>query len=166
MVRLCAAESVPHLPTMQPTSVMGYDDLRARLRRHLSQAMRDRDRVATAVLRDAIAALDNAEAVDPGDEVVSQVSEHVAGGVVGLGAAEAERRLLDAETQRAICKRKSRRGSPPQRRTRNAGKARAADNSGWRLMYCLPCSRPPMGATRARFQRFDPSTTDCASSQL
>ena len=26
---------------------MGYDDLRARLRRHLGQAMRDRDRVAT-----------------------------------------------------------------------------------------------------------------------
>jgi uncharacterized protein len=98
----CAAESLPHRPTLQPTSVMEYDDLRACLRWHLSQAMRDRDRVTTAVFRDAIAALDNAEAVDPGDQVVPQVSEHVAGGVVGLGAAEAERRLLDAETQRAI----------------------------------------------------------------
>ena len=98
----CAAESVLHRPTQPTTPVMRYDDLRARLRRHLSEAMRDRDPVATAVLRGSIAALDNAEAVDPGDEMTSQVSEHVAGGVVGVGAAEVERRLLDAETQLAI----------------------------------------------------------------
>ena len=77
-------------------------DLREQLRRRLSQAMRDRDRVATAALRDAIAALDNAEAVDPGEDVTSATSEYVAGGVVGLGAAEAERRVLDLESQRAI----------------------------------------------------------------
>ena len=77
-------------------------DLREQLRRRLSQAMRDRDRVATAALRDVIAALDNAEAVDPGEDVTSAASEYVAGGVVGLGAAEAERRVLDLESQRAI----------------------------------------------------------------
>ncbi len=77
-------------------------DLREELRRHLNQAMRDRDRVATAALRDAIAALDNAEAIDPGDDVTSAASEYVAGGVVGLGAAEAERRVLDLVSQRAI----------------------------------------------------------------
>jgi hypothetical protein len=77
-------------------------DLREELRRHLNQAMRDRDRVATAALRDAIAALDNAEAIDPSDDVTSAASEYVAGGVVGLGAAEAERRVLDLVSQRAI----------------------------------------------------------------
>jgi uncharacterized protein YqeY len=77
-------------------------DLREELRRHLNQAMRDRDRVATAALRDAIAALDNAEAIDPGDDVTSAASEYVAGGVVGLGAAEAERRVLDLVSQQAI----------------------------------------------------------------
>jgi uncharacterized protein YqeY len=79
------------------------DDLRAHLRRKLRAAVRDRDRIAVGALRDAIAALDNAEAVEPG-ETATAVSEFVAGGVVGLGAAEAERRVLDAESQRAIVK--------------------------------------------------------------
>jgi uncharacterized protein len=78
------------------------DDLRPRLRRQLSAAVRDRDRIAVNALRDAIAALDNAEAVEPGQDVPAQVSEHVAGGVVGLGAAEVERRILDPESQRSI----------------------------------------------------------------
>jgi uncharacterized protein len=78
------------------------DDLRSRLRRQVSTAVRDRDRIAVNALRDAIAALDNAEAVEPGQDVPAQVSEHVAGGVVGLGAAEVERRILDPESQRSI----------------------------------------------------------------
>ena len=77
-------------------------DLRGQLRRHLNRAMRDHDRVATGALRDAIAALDNAEAIDPGDDVTFAANEYVAGGAVGLGAAEAERRVLDVESQRAI----------------------------------------------------------------
>jgi uncharacterized protein len=79
------------------------DDLRAHLRRQLRAAVRGRDRIAVGALRDAIAALDNAEAVEPG-ETVTIVSEFVAGGAVGLGAAEAERRVLDAEAQSAIVK--------------------------------------------------------------
>jgi hypothetical protein len=43
------------------------DDLRAHLRRQLRAAVRDRDRIAVGALRDAIAALDNAEAVEPGE---------------------------------------------------------------------------------------------------
>lgn len=81
---------------------MQTDDLRSHLRRQLSAAVRDRDRIAVGALREAIAALDNAEAVEPGHDVPTQVSEHVAGGVVGLGAAEVERRILDAESQRSI----------------------------------------------------------------
>ena len=77
-------------------------DLRPPLRRQLKAAMRDRDRIAVSALRDAIAALDNAEAVEPGQDVPAQVSEHVAGGVVGLAAAELERRILDPASQRSI----------------------------------------------------------------
>ena len=55
-----------------------------------------------AALREAIAALDNAEAIPPDGDLKAEAGEYVAGGVVGLGAAEAERRILDAETQRAI----------------------------------------------------------------
>jgi uncharacterized protein len=78
------------------------DDLRPVLRRHLGAAVRHRDRIAVAALREAIAALDNAEAIPADGDLKAAASEYVAGGVVGLGAAEAERRILDAETQRAI----------------------------------------------------------------
>jgi hypothetical protein len=78
------------------------DDLRTGLRQQLSVALRDRDRIAVAALREAIAALDNAEAIPPAADLTAQSSEYVAGAAVGLGAAEAERRILDAEAQRAI----------------------------------------------------------------
>ena len=78
------------------------DDLRAGLRQQLSVALRDRDRIAVAALREAIAALDNAEAILPDGDLQAGSSEYVAGGVVGLGAADAERRILDAGEQRAI----------------------------------------------------------------
>ena len=78
---------------------MRSGDLRTRLREQLRAAVRERDRIAIAALRDAIAALDNAEAVEPGEMQSAASSEYVAGGVVGLGAA---RRALDPEAQRAI----------------------------------------------------------------
>jgi hypothetical protein len=82
---------------------MSSEDLRRPLRQQLSRAVRERDRIAVGALRDAIAALDNAEAVEPDvDAVPPPSSEYVAGGVVGLGAAEAQRRMLDTESQRAI----------------------------------------------------------------
>ena len=81
---------------------MRSGDLRIRLREQLRAAVRERDRIAVAALRDAIAALDNAEAVKPGAVQSAASSEYVAGGVVGLGAAEAARRALDPEAQRAI----------------------------------------------------------------
>jgi hypothetical protein len=55
-------------------------------------------------LRTALAALDNAEAVQPAEGFRAEASEHFAGGVTGLGAAEVERRMLDADSQRAIVK--------------------------------------------------------------
>jgi uncharacterized protein len=81
---------------------MSSDDLRRHLRQQLSRAVRERDRVAVGALREAIAALDNAEAVEPDQDAVTPSSEYVAGGVVGVGAAEAQRRVLGSESQRAI----------------------------------------------------------------
>jgi hypothetical protein len=81
---------------------MESDDLRTYLRRRLSSALREQDRPAVSALRSAVAALDNAEAVRPAEEFRSEASEHFAGGVTGLGAAEVERRVLNAESQRGI----------------------------------------------------------------
>ena len=61
------------------------DDLRSGLRQQLSVALRDRDRIAVAALREAIAALDNAEAIPPAADLTAQSSEYVAGAAVGLG---------------------------------------------------------------------------------
>ena len=69
--------------------------LRQRLREALPAAMKSRDRVATAALRAALAAIDNAEAV--------QAEEGMAGSLaieqlpVGAGATEVARRVLTAE---------------------------------------------------------------------
>jgi hypothetical protein len=76
--------------------------LRDRLRTRLLEARRARDNAVAAALRSAISALENAEAVEPASETVVATSDHVAGGRVGLGAAEAERRELDEPAERAI----------------------------------------------------------------
>jgi hypothetical protein len=55
-----------------------------------------------SALRNALAALDNAEAVRPGEDFQPEVSQPIAGGVAGVGAAEVERRVLDVESQRAL----------------------------------------------------------------
>ena len=81
---------------------MPSEDLRTPLRQRLGRAVRERDRIAVGALRDAIAALDNAEAVEPDQDAATPSSEYVAGGVVGVGTAEAQRRVLDTESQRAI----------------------------------------------------------------
>jgi uncharacterized protein len=78
--------------------------MRAELRRDLTDAMRRRDAVAVAALRTALAAIENAEAVHPGDDgpLPEPGGSPVAGGVVGLGAAEAPRRHLTAADQERI----------------------------------------------------------------
>lgn len=78
------------------------DELTSRLR----DAMRARDRSVAAALRSTLGELANAEAV-PAPNVASStlVSEHVAGAVSGLGAAEAARRELGEDEQRAIVER-------------------------------------------------------------
>ena len=81
---------------------MHSDDLRTQLRRQLSVAVRENKRPAVSALRSALAALDNAEAIPPGEDPQPEVSQYVAGGVGGVGAAEVQRRVLDVESQRAI----------------------------------------------------------------
>jgi uncharacterized protein len=93
-------------------------NVRDRLRRALPAAIKAKDTVAVAALRSALAAIDNAEAVDP-DAVVSWPVDpeadatglgvgpeiEIAGTVAGVGAGEVARRPLTAweieETLRA-----------------------------------------------------------------
>jgi len=77
--------------------------LRAALRTRLTIAMRERDREATAVLRNAVAAIENAEAVPVADATpAASTSAAVAGSALGVGATEAARRDLDVATERAV----------------------------------------------------------------
>jgi uncharacterized protein YqeY len=94
------------------------DDIRARMRRDLVDAMKARDQQAVAALRSTLARIDNAEAVDPeavdpealddeadGYEAARYPGEghsRVVGGVLGVGAAEVERRILTPEETAAI----------------------------------------------------------------
>ncbi len=76
--------------------------LRTVLRSRLTTAMRERDRAAASVLRTAVAAIENAEAVPVDDGRTVATSADVAGAAVGLGVTEAERRRLDDATERSL----------------------------------------------------------------
>ena len=64
------------------------------LRRALTTALKARDAVAVSALRSALAAIENAGAVDA-SHVPPPGSGPIAGAVDGLGAAEVERRAVD-----------------------------------------------------------------------
>jgi uncharacterized protein len=92
------------------------NDLRARLRRALPAALKARDQPAVAALRSALAAIDNAEAVEVGNPPPAAPAADegpgptagaapVAGAVVGVGAGEVERRRLTAAEMEAIVRR-------------------------------------------------------------
>lgn len=72
----------------------------ARMRADLTAAMRARDRGRTAVLRSALGAVANAEAVPVPHPVAGDGP--VAGAVTGVGATEAPRRELTAEDVVAV----------------------------------------------------------------
>jgi hypothetical protein len=72
------------------------------LRTALRSAMRSRDPVATAALRSALSALDNATAVPPAAAPAPPGDRHVAGSAAGLGAAEAARRELTPAEAAAV----------------------------------------------------------------
>jgi uncharacterized protein len=76
------------------------------MRRALTVAMKARDQRAVTALRSALAAIDNAEAVDtatgPPGEGRPAVEGKIAGAAVGVGAAEAARRTLTPAQTGAI----------------------------------------------------------------
>lgn len=77
--------------------------MRDRLRADLFAAVKVRDRTASAALRSVLASIDNAEAVQMDSGADGHVgSEHVAGAVSGLGAAERRRRAVSDEEIAAI----------------------------------------------------------------
>lgn len=78
------------------------ETLRASLRRDLTAAMRARDPDAVAVLRTAIAAIDNAEAIAAPGTAPAATSAHIAGARAGLGAAEAARKQLTGDELQVI----------------------------------------------------------------
>lgn len=77
------------------------DDWKALLRTALRDAQRGRDSIAVSVLRDTLAAIDNAEAPDLANAPVAG-SGVIAGAVDGLGAGEIARRVLDPAEVLAI----------------------------------------------------------------
>ena len=81
------------LGAMSDTGTLDASRLRQRLRSELTAAMRGRDRVAVAVLRTTLAAVDNAEAVEVGSRAtgMSLAVEQVP---VGVGATDGERLAL------------------------------------------------------------------------
>lgn len=69
--------------------------VRSRLSRALRDALRGRDQAAISALRSALAAIANAEAVDPGERPAAAAdSAHFAGAAAGPGATEAVRKEL------------------------------------------------------------------------
>jgi uncharacterized protein len=68
--------------------------LRKRLRDALVAAMKERDRAGVSALRSALAAIDNAEAVDV---TAAGGSSAIESSPVGIGVAEVERRALSDE---------------------------------------------------------------------
>jgi len=85
-------------PSMEP---MTSSPLRSAMRDALTVAMKDRNRLATSALRSALAAIDNAEAVDVSLAPPEQPGV-IAGGVVGLGAGEVARRTITDDDVRTI----------------------------------------------------------------
>ena len=78
--------------------------MRAGLRHALTAALKSRDAIAVSALRSAIAAIDNAEAVDVrADGAGPATSEYIAGASEGAGSAEVPRRVLtEAEVEEVI----------------------------------------------------------------
>jgi uncharacterized protein YqeY len=65
-----------------------------RLQHALRTALKQRDSAAVSALRSALAAISNAEALPASSTPRGRAGQYVAGGVAGLGAAEASRRTL------------------------------------------------------------------------
>jgi uncharacterized protein len=84
-------------PSRQPSA-----SVRDRLQSALRAALKSRDAAAVAAYRSALAEIGNAEALPAPATTARRGSQHVAGSVAGLGAAEASRRVLSETEMTAI----------------------------------------------------------------
>src|SRR5215212_7526934 len=79
------------------------EDIRARMRRGLVDAMKARDQQAVAALRSTLARIDDADALDAEPALYSgEGHPAVAGSVLGVGAADVDRRVLTPEEMAAL----------------------------------------------------------------
>lgn len=76
--------------------------LKEALRHDLTAAMKERDRDTASVLRTALAALNNAEAVAAPANGHREAGAHVAGASGGVGSTEASRRVITGDQARQI----------------------------------------------------------------
>ena len=72
-----------------------------RLRGHLTAALKARDDVTVAALRSALAAVENAGAVEVQASSV-EGTKHVAGATAGVGSSDIDRRVLTEDDVRAV----------------------------------------------------------------
>ncbi|AKU92553.1 GatB/YqeY domain-containing protein [Vulgatibacter incomptus] len=82
----------------------GVEEWKSLLRAALREALRARQSHAVAVIRETLAAIDNAEAADSSAAPPVQHGV-IAGGVAGVGAGEVARRVLSPEAVAAIVER-------------------------------------------------------------
>ena len=98
-LRLTAQPSANGPRRRRRRNAISVQGMRSRLRHHLTIAIKARDRVAVAALRSAIAAIENAEAIQSKSSPNRETnSEHIAGATSGVGSSDVARReLTDAD---------------------------------------------------------------------
>ena len=96
---LCSQEEL-----FYPALMRTVDEWKATLRAALKDALRTRNAPASAVLRETLAAIDNAEAPDL-SVAPDAVGGVIAGSVEGLGSSEVSRLLLSPEAVEALIQR-------------------------------------------------------------
>lgn len=79
-----------------------HPDIRAAMRRDLVAALKARDTDTVSALRTAIAAIDNAEAVDTAAPAPVHNEGRVAGATAGLGSSEVARRILSVADGQSV----------------------------------------------------------------
>lgn len=80
----------------------GAEDVRTAMRRDLVGALKARDTETVAALRTAIAAIDNAEAVDTSALSAPTQDGPLAGATAGLGSSEVARRVLTSAAVQSV----------------------------------------------------------------
>ncbi|OZM78123.1 GatB/YqeY domain-containing protein [Pseudonocardia sp. MH-G8] len=102
--------------------------MRAEMRTDLTAALKARDRVATAALRSALAAIENAEAV-PAEARPAEHGADRGGMATGPGATDVERRRLTEADLRVIVETEVQERSAAARRYQQLGRSDLAEQA-------------------------------------